>query len=62
MCTRPATEEINKMLPTPEAFKRGCASWQRWYAESKLVAMSMEYSTLVYSVVGFLMFVPTLFI
>lgn len=60
MCKRPATEELNTMLPAPDAFRRGCASWHRWYADSKLVVMSFENSSAEYSIVGFLIFVPTL--
>ena len=58
---RPATEEMNTMFPTPDAFRRGCASWDKWYADSKLVEVSFANSSVVYSRVGFLMFVPTLF-
>ena len=29
MLTRPPTEEMNTMLPFPEAFKRGCESWDK---------------------------------
>ena len=60
--TTPATEEMNTILPIPDAFRRGCASWHRWYIDSKLVVMSVEKSSEVNSMVGFLMFVPTLFI
>lgn len=60
--TTPATEEMKTMLPIPDALRRGCASWQRWNVDSKLVVMRVEYSSGVNSMVGFLMFVPTLFI
>jgi hypothetical protein len=48
------------MLPAPQAFKRGCASWQRWKTDSKLVLKMVENSSAVYSSVGFHEAVPTL--
>lgn len=59
--TKPATEDMNTILPAPDAFKRGCESWHRWYVDSKFVDIRIEYSSAVNSVVGFLMFIPTLF-
>ena len=61
MLVRAPTEEMNTMLPFPDALRREYASWHRWYTESKLVVITFEYSSTVYSVVGFLTFVPTLF-
>ncbi len=61
MLTKPATDDMNTTLPAPDPFKSGCAIWHKWYVDSKLVLMTLEYSSKVYSVVGFLMFVPTLF-
>jgi len=61
MPTTPATDEMKIMLPDPDNFKRGCAIWHKWYADSRLVAIKKEYSSAENSVVGFLMFVPTLF-
>jgi hypothetical protein len=58
---RDATEEMNTMLPFPDSLRSEYASWHRWYAESKLVVITFEYSSVVYSIVGFLTFVPTLF-
>ena len=37
-----AVEDMNTMLPTADDFKRGCASWHRWNAESKLVDIRNE--------------------
>ncbi|WVZ54128.1 LOW QUALITY PROTEIN: hypothetical protein U9M48_004981 [Paspalum notatum var. saurae] len=59
--TRPQTEETRTTLPAPDALSSGCASWQRWYADSRLVAMMNAYSSAVYSVVGLATLVPTLF-
>ncbi|RDX66145.1 hypothetical protein CR513_55120, partial [Mucuna pruriens] len=50
----PATDEMNTMLPFPDALRRGYASWQRWNEESKLTVISSEYSSALYSMVGFL--------
>ena len=41
---------------------RGCASWLKWYADSKLVANRRCKSASVYSTVGSRLFVPTLLI
>lgn len=57
---KPATDEMNTMLPFPDAFRSGCASWQKWYEDSKFVDISFENSSAEYSTVGLLMFVPTL--
>lgn len=35
--TTPAAEEMKTMLPDPEDLSRGCASWHKWYADSKFV-------------------------
>jgi hypothetical protein len=43
--TTPETEEMNTMLPIPDAFRRGYASWQRWNVDSKLVVMRVEKSS-----------------
>jgi len=59
--TTPETDDIKMMLPDPDALSRGCASWQRWYEDSRFVAIINEYSSAEYSVVGFVKFVPTLF-
>jgi hypothetical protein len=59
--TTPQTDDMKTMLPDPDCFKRGCATWHKWYADSRLVAIKNEYSSAENSVVGFLMFVPTLF-
>lgn len=49
------------MLPYPDAFKRGCASWLRWKADSKLVAIINETSSAVKSVASLTNTVPALF-
>lgn len=49
------------MLPEPEVFKRGWASWQRWNADSKLVLIMNDNSSAVQSMVGFRNPVPALF-
>lgn len=51
--TTPATEDMNTILPHPEDLSRGCASWLKWYADSKLVEMWNEKSSAVFSIVGF---------
>jgi hypothetical protein len=56
----PATDDMNTILPLPDAFKYGWASWHVWYTDSKLVAMIKANSSDVYSTVGFRIFVPTL--
>lgn len=56
----PATDDMNTILPLPDAFKCGWASWHVWYTDSKLVAMIKANSSDVYSTVGFRIFVPTL--
>ena len=58
--TTPQTEDSNTMLPANEAFRRGCESWLKWEVDLKFVAMTDEKSSVVYSVVNFFMFVPTL--
>lgn len=59
--TTPATEDMSTMFPEPEAFNKGCASCERWKADSRFVAMINENSSDVHSVVGFNTPVPTLF-
>lgn len=27
---KPAIDEINTMLPYPDSFRSGCASWHKW--------------------------------
>jgi hypothetical protein len=44
-------EETLTMLPPPameEFWSRGCASWQRWKHDSKLVAIQREKSSAVH--------------
>lgn len=60
--TKPETEEVNTTCPAPEAFRRGYASWHMWKEDPKFVPMSIENSSDVNSMIGFRMFVPTLFI
>jgi hypothetical protein len=45
MPTTPRTEEMKRMLPEPDFFKRGCAIWHKLYADSRLVAIKNEYSS-----------------
>lgn len=40
--TTPAVEELNTTLPFPDAFRRGCASWQRWKPDSKSVPITVD--------------------
>uniref|UniRef100_A0A2N9EUK2 Reverse transcriptase Ty1/copia-type domain-containing protein n=1 Tax=Fagus sylvatica TaxID=28930 RepID=A0A2N9EUK2_FAGSY len=44
------------MLPAPDSFRRGCASWHKWKADSKLVVIREENSSAVKSTVGFRLF------
>lgn len=60
--TKPETEDIKTTLPTPDALRSGYASWHIWKVDPKLVSMSLENSAAVKSIIGFRMFVPTLFI
>lgn len=60
--TKPETEEVNTILPAPEALNRGYESWHMWKEDSKFVDMRIETSSAVKSTIGFLIFVPTLFI
>ena len=60
--TKPDTEEVNTMLPTPNALRGGQASWEIWKADSKLVDMRVENPTTVKSTTEFRMFLPTIFI
>ena len=41
------------MLADPDAFKRGCASWDRLYTASRFMAIIVENSSAVTSTVGF---------
>jgi hypothetical protein len=56
-----AIEEIKVMLPPPEALRSGCASWLKWNADSKFVAIRNEYSFSVIWSAGLKMAVPALF-
>jgi hypothetical protein len=49
------------MLPPPEALRSGCASWLKWNADSKFVAIRNEYSFSVICSAAFAMLVPALF-
>lgn len=59
--TKPETDEINTTLPTPDAFRSGYASWHMWKVDPKLVSIRRENSAVVKSIIGFRIFVPTLF-
>jgi hypothetical protein len=56
-----AIEETNIMLPPPEALRSGCASWLKWNADSKFVAIRNEYSFSVICSAAFMKLVPALF-
>jgi hypothetical protein len=57
----PAIEEMETILPFPDAFKRGCASWLKWKHESKFKAIHERYSSAVISIAGLMPPPPTLF-
>ncbi len=40
--TTPAIDEIETILPSPDAFKSGWASWHEWNTDSRLVDITEE--------------------
>lgn len=50
---KPETEDMNTMLPLPEAFSNGYASWLKWSDASKFVLITLEISSSVTSTVDF---------
>jgi hypothetical protein len=58
----PQMEDTKTILPAPEAFKSGCASWDRWKADWRFVFIKNEKSSAVYSKVGLYTLVPALLI
>jgi hypothetical protein len=58
----PQIEDTKTILPAPEAFKSGCASWDKWKADWRFVFIINEKSSAVYSKVGLYTLVPALLI
>jgi hypothetical protein len=40
-------DDIKTILPAPEAFKSGCASWDRWKADPRFIFMMDTKSSVV---------------
>ena len=59
--TKLPIEELNTMLPFPDAFRRGNASWLRWKEDSKFVPIIVDNSWAVMSVALFRINIPALF-
>lgn len=59
--TTPAAEELNTMLPFPDAFRSGYASWLRWKEDSKFVPIIVDNSCCVMSEALFSSSMPALF-
>lgn len=50
---KPETEDMNTMLPLPEAFSNGYASWLKWNDPSKFVLITLQISSSVTSAAVF---------
>ena len=55
-------EDTETILPAPEAFKSGCASWDKWKTDWRFVFIRNVKSSAVYSKVGLSTLVPALLI